>query len=748
MTGQKIAPPSLHLMDFVRIAFKHKWKVIICTLLGFGAAAGFYFTNPPQYESDAKILVKYVADTNAESPTEGGSGTVSRGATDNVLNSEMEIMTSWDIYEQVANEIGPTRICPTVPDATADAAARIIAVGLTVTEAPNSDVLLVSYKSGNPTLAPEILQSLLDDYFTKHLDVHRSKIEIDMVSQESDITHAELTKAEDDLKKKKADADIISVQDTGASINAELASTEREIDTARSALAEQKALVAELTRAFGGVGVPDVEAKGTTAAPAVTGSTAITPDMSSKYNEIVVQINALEGKEDSLLATYNPESIPVQAIKSELTELRGQKDQMEKAHPGLAATSPTDSHPTDGGRAFGLEGEQAKLLSMQAGLTALESRQTAIQKHERDFAKVAPDIEDLERTVAQKQADYASAQTKLHNFTLNETLDPSKMPNISTVQKPSPAMIVAGKRQKTTLALAAGGFGVGFGLALLIELVLNQSVRRAVELEQGLAIPVWLTIPFSKVLGAKRRPALPDKSGEAAPGPDAGIAIVKANGGETAIAPWEIAHFARPYAETIRDRLGLYFEANNMTHRPKLLAIAGSGTGAGTSTLAAGIAGALSETGEGKVLLVDMNPGRTEAHPFFKGRPAHSLATALNSKGEDLTSAGENLFLATTATNGNANGSFGLKRLRELIPNIKESDFDYVLFDMPPISQTSPTAAMAAYMDTFIYLVESDKANRETVKKDYSQLTARKQDVLVILNKVQSYMPKFLEGNG
>jgi Mrp family chromosome partitioning ATPase len=164
--------------------------------------------------------------------------------------------------------------------------------------------------------------------------------------------------------------------------------------------------------------------------------------------------------------------------------------------------------------------------------------------------------------------------------------------------------------------------------------------------------------------------------------------------------------------------------------------------GSGTSTLAAGIASALSETGEGKVLLVDMNQGRTEAHPFFQGRPASPLTMAITNTGE-MTSAGNNLYLATTSANGNS-GPFGLKRLREMIPNIKESDFDYVLFDMPPVSQTSPTSAMAAYMDRIIYVVEAEKGQREVVKRDYEQLLARKADILVVMNKVRSYAPKWI----
>jgi succinoglycan biosynthesis transport protein ExoP len=754
-SSPKITSPGLGLTDFLISAFKHKWKVLVCTIAGIAAATAFYITNPPQYESDAKILVKYVLEHSAVDSMEGQgqNAAIPNRPNDAVLNSEVEILNSWDLFEQVAEEVGPSRLCPTVPNATDDNGARTIAAGLTVASVPDSDVILITYKSSSPELAPEVLQSLLEAYFSQHLAIHRSKAAFDLVSQQTDIIRGELEKTEDDIKKKKAEADIISVQDTANNINTELANTEREIDSQQTALAAQTALVNELQKAMGG---GDGNSPSTSApkakpvlgaAPAITGSSQdavpvaipvavlASPNQVEQYKELLQEIDDLQKRQADLLVTYSEQALPVQMNKTQLASLQKQRQDMESAHPELMETalvaSPTSSHT------FDIAAERARLVSLQAGMKALEARLATIQQRARDFAKVAPDISELERTEQLQEADYDNSQTKLQNATVDEALDPSKIPNISIVQKPSPAMKVAGKRQKAILALAGGGFAIGYGLALLIEIVLNQTVRRPVELEQRLGIPLWLSIPFTSNNSRTRRlpaPAVPGNGSDA---------LVVSNG-NAEIAPWEVTHFVRPYAETIRDRLGLYFETNNMTHRPKLLAITGSGGGAGTSTLAAGIASALSETGEGKVLLVDMNPGRTEAHPFFQGRPACSLSAALSNEGK-LTSAADNLYLATASQNGSGTGSFGLKRLRELIPNIKESDFDYVLFDMPPLGQTSPTASMAAYMDNVIFVVEAENAQRDTVKRDYNQLIGRKPDVLVVLNKTRSYAPKWID---
>ena len=201
----------------------------------------------------------------------------------------------------------------------------------------------------------------------------------------------------------------------------------------------------------------------------------------------------------------------------------------------------------------------------------------------------------------------------------------------------------------------------------------------------------------------------------------------------------------RPYCDAIRDRLGLYFELNNLTHKPKLVGVAGFSDDAGASTLAAGLAASLSETNEDKVLLVDVSLGPEEVHPFFKGKPAYSLAAALKPRTE-ISSASDNLYLATVAspTSGGL-AQIGLKKFFNMMPNMKASDFDYIIFDMPPLHQTSPTWGMAAFMDKLLLVVEAEKNSRDVIRRGYAKLTAERPNLAVVLNKTRSYVPKLLD---
>jgi polysaccharide biosynthesis transport protein len=86
-----------------------------------------------------------------------------------------------------------------------------------------------------------------------------------------------------------------------------------------------------------------------------------------------------------------------------------------------------------------------------------------------------------------------------------------------------------------------------------------------------------------------------------------------------------------------------------------------------------------------------------------------------------------------------------LKKFFDLMPNLKASEFDYIIFDMPPLDQTSPTWGMAPFMDKMLVVVEAEKNSRDAVNRLYRRLRHERDNVSLVLNKVRSYAPKQLE---
>src|SRR5256885_11793964 len=91
-------PPGTHFSDILFALFKRKWTIILCAFLGIIAAATFYFLYPPVYESQAKLLVRYVLERSAVDPIEAEKAAIaSNSEGDRVIGAEMEILTSWDL---------------------------------------------------------------------------------------------------------------------------------------------------------------------------------------------------------------------------------------------------------------------------------------------------------------------------------------------------------------------------------------------------------------------------------------------------------------------------------------------------------------------------------------------------------------------------------------------------------------------------------------------------------------------------
>jgi polysaccharide biosynthesis transport protein len=725
-------PSNFNLRNILSALFKWKRTILGFAVFGIVAAAGVYFFFPAVYESDARLLVRYVLERSGVDPIDAISGG-SRGGTginsDGVIAAEVAIITSWDLSVQVAEALGPNRVLPDTKAPTVVAAAASINSGLSTTTAKGSNIIGVSYQDRKPEVATAVLNELVNRYFTKHLEVHRSAGAFDFVSQQTDQIRARLNQTEDALKALKAKAGVMSLADSMSSLSLQSSHLDDQLRAAESDLAEQQARVKQIER--GGLPVDLNETDGpkdNTPAPPTQASTKEVGD----YQALVTNLTHLRETQLEMSAKYTPENVLVKMNQAHINDLENQKRNLEKKFPELASKTTGASAQMD------LQVERARLAGMKSKLDDMRRQKTELQDRMKQLADIGPQIINLERSKDLEEQNYKYYSGTLQKARVDEALDPSKMPNISAIQRPSPPGIVTKLRDKIALGFVGGGFALGIGLALLFEMVLNHSYNRRSEVELQLRSPVMLSIPYQGTSqGINGRLRLPWKNGQRAgkETPDQSNA---------SLAPWEVEHFIRPYSEAIRDRLGLYFELHGVTHKPKLIGVTGFGEGAGTSTLAAGVAAALSETGDGKVLLVDVNAANGEVHPFFAGRPASSLTTAIEPQAA-ITSAADNLYLATITRSGNKSTHLGLKRFFALVPNLKASDFDYIIFDMPPINQTSPTIGLAALMDKVLLVVEAEKNNRDVVKRGFRELAGARADVSVVLNKTRNYGPNWLQ---
>jgi uncharacterized protein involved in exopolysaccharide biosynthesis len=663
------APYSgLNLSDIPFILWRHKWKVILCAAAGIVAAAAAY-TLLPIYESQAKLLVRYVVDRSTIDKLDSAAEKPS-SQSENIINSEVEILTSTDLAAQVADAVGVERLLQgSKRGATkADAAASIVRA-LQVTALKGTNIIVVSYANKDPELAVRVLQELISRYFDMHLEVHRSVGAFELVTRETDRLRSQLNQTEEELKQLKARVGINSLGEGATTINAELAKGQQDLDAVEEELAAQQALVKEMEKWLAGSATNQSRNAGHEASSEAVG----------QYKNLGERVAYLRQLETELLSKYTPENRIVKAKQAQIEALEKQRRDLEQGFPSLPGTASSED-----GRS-GLVTERTRLVAIEAKTEMLRARLNGIKERAKMLSELAPRIAQLERIKEVEETNYKYFDASLEKARVDETLDPTRMPNISVVQKPSAAGKSTKPVMKIVFGLAAGGLGVGIALALLIELVLDRTVKRRLELETRLRIPLLLSIPYFGRNGHLHL-QVADK--------DSGTGLQESP--RLDIAQSENGHGIRPFCEAIRDRLILYFEQSRMTHRPKLVAVTSCSGGAGASTLAAGLADSLSGASDGKVLLVDKV---CDPKQFYR-----------------------------------------------LIGDFKASDFDYVIFDIPSVSDTSATLAMASVMDKVLLVVEAEVSSREVVKRAYAELVAANANVSAVFNKSRSYGPKWLEG--
>lgn len=734
-----IAAPSLTLGDIYYVLFRHKWKITACAVLGLVAASIVYRLNPPPYNSEAKLYIRYVV-TEGRTPAPGDDGRFKspdiRGET--IMDSEREILTSLDLAKQVADAIGPERILAKAgggKDLTR--AAMIINRGLLVDAPAKSSVIDIIFSHPDVEIVQPALAEVVRQYLKMHVEIHRAAgIMNDALVQEADQLRNRLAQTEEELRKALGKAGVVSLEDAKTSLAAELTKLQAEFYAAEAELAERGSVLAELTR-------------GISAGPTDAPEQPVPVTKVNEYRALLARLELLHRREQEMLAQFTTESPRVKDVQGQIEDATGVKQRMEQEFPALIRTNPAPSNNVHG--TFDAAGETAKLNALRTKMKVITAQMDDLRKQAAKLDQLEGSILELRRRKELEESNYRYIATAVEQARINEALSAGKVSNISQVQTPSSPFTNNKKTIKLVGSIAISGFALGLAWAFLIEMYLDRSVRRPVDVERLSTVPLFLTIP--SIGKPNKTPRLRTNGKllelEAASSNGALVPTRDTNAGsELFSGPSSLV--LNTFHETLRDRLISYFESVNMTHKPKLVAVTGLGRGSGVTTTAAGLARSLSETGEGNVLLVDMTAGQGSAQQFYRGKDIVGLEEILSTRDEAKVE--DKLYVVAEEPGKEKLSRILPQRFTKIVPKLKASNFDYIIFDMPTVSQISITPRLAGFMDMVLLVIESEKTDRDLVQRATTLLAQSNAHVGAVLNKAKSYVPSALHqdylGNG
>ncbi len=760
---------GMTMSDISYVLFRQKWKIILCTAAGLLAANTLFMMRPPPYQSEAKLLIRYVVDD--KSPSAVGTDTTKIKSPDprgeSIINSEVEILTSFDLAQQVADSIGPAKILAKAggrkqphaataslvnpgdfqlgPDIAGGnermAAAGLVNRNLTVEVPKRSNVIRIVFEHQDPKLVQPVLGQLVDDYLKKHVQIHKAVGTLDdFLTQEADVLRSRIALTDEELVNLKVKAGVVSLIDAKNTYAHEESRLRQELFDSEANLAERQAALKSLKQApF---------------------------DQIDEYHRIRRQLDFLYNREQTLRVEFTEESTIVKGVLDQIVDAEKQKTKMEERNPALASLYLRALK--NGGRltaaaSFDVTTQETQTSALESKIKVLNAQLEQVRSEAARLDRVEVELTDLQRKKGLEETNYRSISERLEQSRIDESLGDGKVSNISKIQAPSPPVRNMSKSVRTSVMLIIGGLGFGLAWAFLTEFYLDSSVRRPRDIESKFQMPVFLSMPdigrrMHRRLARPVRneaPSLHDSGDKASP-----LKRVAIVGSATkslseltrekilSNAPSENRgreengqHPLHPYYEALRDRLAVYFEGKDLTHKPKLVAVTGAAKGSGVTTVAAGLASCLAETGDGKVLLVDMHPDQDAARQFHGGRPVCGLDEALESETSIGALVQGRLYVVADGSNGDRLSRVSPKRFTDVLSKLKASGYDYIIFDMPPVSQTSVTPRLAGSMDLTVLVIESEKTDREAVREASALLTESKANVCAVLNKTRNYVP-------
>jgi Mrp family chromosome partitioning ATPase len=190
------------------------------------------------------------------------------------------------------------------------------------------------------------------------------------------------------------------------------------------------------------------------------------------------------------------------------------------------------------------------------------------------------------------------------------------------------------------------------------------------------------------------------------------------------------------------------FLLSNNGSSPRAVVFCGIEGGSGTSWVCAKVARAVAAQGAKLVCAVDVNLHAPALHTYLRVANRSGLVDAVRRTGPIRTflqpAAGGNLWVLPAGLDAGASLILTSERFRERVNELR-AEFDCVIFDAPPITDSGEAALIGQLLDGVVVVVGANSTRRETARMAKESLEAAHVRILgTVLNKRTFPIPEAL----
>jgi uncharacterized protein involved in exopolysaccharide biosynthesis len=447
----------------------------------FGAASIAVLLQPKTYEAQMKILVKRervepVVSADPDLPTQARTD-----VTEAELNSEVELLRSRDLLEQVAVASG----LPGGESNTAggrDSLPRVVQrlqSNLTIDPIRGSNLIKLTYRASDPVQAERVLAELAKLYPEKHLALHRPPGAYEFFTEQVERFRKELSAAEAKLLNFGRQEKVVSAELEKQNTLQRLAEFEAALEQAKGSIADSTRRIAQLEQET-----------------SLTPTRQTTQIRTAAYGELIGQLKskilALEVKHAEMLRKFAPSYPPAVEVEQELNQSRAALARVEQS-PATEET--TDQNPTHQWLRSELARVKTERAASVARAAALSQSVAMYREKARRLEETGVEQQTLTRAMKSAEENYLLYRRKQEEALISDALDRTRIVNVVIAEAPTVPAQPSNIPAQWLLALAALiAAMIGTSMTYVLDF-LNPYLRTPDEVESALDVPVLATIP-------------------------------------------------------------------------------------------------------------------------------------------------------------------------------------------------------------------------------------------------------------
>jgi uncharacterized protein involved in exopolysaccharide biosynthesis len=468
----------------VEALFRHLKLFLAVAGTVFALALCWIFATPRKYESRASILVQnarsnvLITAGNTDGPTE------MRDVTEEQLNSEVEVLTSKDLLDEVVKPGWHTK--PRTDYSKAELQDHERAVGsltrrLETSVARKSNVLLAAVTAPTPEEAQEQLHRLVTAFIARQRQISRPPGAAKFFAEQAERYKNELAQAQMAMAEFQNRQNLVNVNDRESTLSSNLATTEslhRDSDVQISDL--EKRIQAETSLLE-------------TLPPRQPTQERTTP-LNGALDQLTTQLVTLKNQRTELLNKYPPTDRAVRQIEMQIVETEAG---IHAASSPRSKDAATDVNPT-------WQQLQTDLAMMRSQLNGIRARREVLSSQIAEAHSalgvtegLSPEFTALQHKVNELDTNYQAYLHKRDEAEIADSMDRQDLVNFAVVEAPTYSLSpVHPKPARDTFLGLITAFLLG-GIAVFLMESVRDTAGAAPELEQWSRYPVLATVPWT-----------------------------------------------------------------------------------------------------------------------------------------------------------------------------------------------------------------------------------------------------------